>query len=211
MLEGIKHVIFTQEELLNILRDREDDGMFRDIKEFMAICSEERVQTSVVAPTTDVWQILKEDGLLRGQYSEKLTSCCLDRLSSKAVVHIISAREEVLSPKEIMVVTSDFDFVADYNYKGFVVVLYHDVVKYIQESRSAKECHDIEIQVFKEAGKYYATERLHIPEYISEIYDIVEYVRENFVTYKGMHVYLPLSEDFIHSGCPCIIPARDRY
>lgn len=66
----------------------------------------------------------------------------------------------------------------------------------------------VKILVFKESGKYYTEEDLEIPEYLTEMYQVVEYVEYHFQSYKGMHLVMLLDE--FEKGYPCMIPAERR-
>lgn len=66
----------------------------------------------------------------------------------------------------------------------------------------------IKVWVFKESGKWYTEEDFELPSYITEVYQALEYVKSNFVGYKGMHLVIPLTE--MENGYPCLILADQR-
>ena len=72
------------------------------------------------------------------------------------------------------------------------------------------ECNKITIWVFKESGKWYTLEEYNIPSSLHEVYEIAEYVQMSFKSYRGMHLVLPLNEEFITQGYPCMIPLDRR-
>jgi len=66
----------------------------------------------------------------------------------------------------------------------------------------------IKILIFKESGKYYTEESYEIPEYLIEIYQVVEYVEKHFKSYREKHLVMLLDE--FENGYPCMIPAERR-
>ena len=66
----------------------------------------------------------------------------------------------------------------------------------------------VKLMFFKPSGKYYTEE---IREYDStlQVFEIVDYIKENETGYKGMYIVLVFDEDD-DIGYPCMILAEDR-
>lgn len=61
---------------------------------------------------------------------------------------------------------------------------------------------------FKDSGKYYAEEKIRIPDKAMQVFQIAGYLRENVKTCKGMTLVAMLGE--LDHGCPVMIPGNER-
>lgn len=68
----------------------------------------------------------------------------------------------------------------------------------------------VKVWVFKDTGKWYTEEYIEIPEEITMVYEIVDYITKNYNKYKGMNLVLPFTERHVQFGHPCMIPAESR-
>lgn len=67
---------------------------------------------------------------------------------------------------------------------------------------------EIKVTYFKSSGKYYTTETTCIPDGTMQVFQIVDWLRENCKGYKGMNLVAMLDE--LDHGYPIMIPASDR-
>ena len=76
------------------------------------------------------------------------------------------------------------------------------------ESYTYNPLRKVRLVFFKESGKFYTEET---KEYNRElqVYEIVDDIKENEQSYKGMHILLDFAEDD-DIGYPCMILAEDR-
>lgn len=61
---------------------------------------------------------------------------------------------------------------------------------------------------FKESGKYYAEEKIAIPDKTMQVFQIVDWLRNNVKNYKGMSLVAMLGE--LDHGYPVMIPGSER-
>ncbi|MBQ2882566.1 MAG: hypothetical protein IJE43_02165 [Alphaproteobacteria bacterium] len=66
----------------------------------------------------------------------------------------------------------------------------------------------VKIWLFKETGKFYAEESVEVPDTLTMPFEIVDYVEQKYNFQKTKYVVLPLQEEFIVNGYPCMIPIR---
>lgn len=70
---------------------------------------------------------------------------------------------------------------------------------------------EVTIWIFKESGKWYTEEKVEIPDdIVSYPYQIVEYMQNSYHSYPSMNIVIPMEEDFIEHGYPCMIPWNKR-
>lgn len=67
---------------------------------------------------------------------------------------------------------------------------------------------DIKAIFFKETGKYYTEETIRIPAGMDQVYQVVDWLRDNCKTHKGMYLMAMLDE--MPNGYPVLIPADQR-
>ena len=70
---------------------------------------------------------------------------------------------------------------------------------------------EITLWIFKESGKWYTEEKVELPDEVGNWpYEIVDYLTKYYTDYKDMNIVIPMTEKFITSGYPCMIPANSR-
>lgn len=65
---------------------------------------------------------------------------------------------------------------------------------------------EIKIWLFKDTGKFYTEEIVEVPEAFTTPDDIVDYIGQKYSSRKTKHIVIPMQEDFIKNGYPCMIP-----
>lgn len=68
----------------------------------------------------------------------------------------------------------------------------------------------LKVWIFKESGKWYTEDTVMIPDNLYEVFQILEWLTENYKCYNGMHLVIPFTEDFVNHGYPSMIPADRR-
>lgn len=66
----------------------------------------------------------------------------------------------------------------------------------------------IRVIFFKENGKYYTEDTVVIPSDDMQVFQIVDWIKDNVKTCKGMHLFAMLNE--LEHGYPIMIPANQR-
>lgn len=67
---------------------------------------------------------------------------------------------------------------------------------------------EIKVTLFKPTGKYYTEETVTIPDKTMRVFQIVDWLQENYKAYKGMALVAMLGE--LDHGYPVMIPADQR-
>lgn len=67
---------------------------------------------------------------------------------------------------------------------------------------------DIKVTLFKETGKYYTEETISIPEGLGQVFQVVDWLRENYKSYRDMHLVAMLDE--MPNGYPIMLPIGQR-
>ncbi len=67
---------------------------------------------------------------------------------------------------------------------------------------------EVKVIFFKETGKYYTEENINVPAEVKQVYEIIDWLKENVKDYKGMHLVAMLDE--YEHGYPIMIPAGNR-
>lgn len=66
----------------------------------------------------------------------------------------------------------------------------------------------IKVILFKETGKYYTEDEITLPDPNMAVYEIMDWLYENYKSFSGMCLVAMLSE--LKHGYPIMIPAADR-
>ena len=66
----------------------------------------------------------------------------------------------------------------------------------------------VKLIFFKPSGKYFTSE-INVYKRNLHLYQIIDDIKENEDSYKGMHIVLEFDKDD-DIGCPCMILAQDR-
>lgn len=67
---------------------------------------------------------------------------------------------------------------------------------------------EIKVIIFKDTGKYYTEEMVPVPEELTQVHEITDYLEKEYTAYKGMHLVAMLAE--YENGYPIMIPADRR-
>ncbi len=67
---------------------------------------------------------------------------------------------------------------------------------------------DIKVTLFKETGKYYTEDTVSIPANLDQVYQVVDWLRENYKSYRDMHLVAMLGE--MPNGYPVMLPIGRR-
>lgn len=66
----------------------------------------------------------------------------------------------------------------------------------------------IKLTFFKDSGKYYTEETVDLPDKAMQVFQVVDWLRDNMKKYRGMHLVAMLGE--LDHGYPIMIPADQR-
>lgn len=61
---------------------------------------------------------------------------------------------------------------------------------------------------FKESGKYYTDEDIEVPENLTHVYKVVDWICDNYHKYPHLHMFMLMNE--FPNGYPVMIPKDSR-